>query len=186
MNLFVTREDKNEKTIEKKNKNYRLLLSLPVFLFFNNPEFSHFRGRCGTAWNAASTFRAAIKRNGRQFDRGCERVREREKELRARTAETSYRFSSHAHAANLQITCVHACTWLPGSRTRVISLFPLFLASVPCPPPPRSMIIALRTLRSRSSAETGKGKGHAMQLAVAVNDSEESKLRRGTNLNGPG
>lgn len=91
-----------------------------------------------------------------------------------------------AHAANLQITCVHACTWLPGSRTRVISLFPLFLASVPCPPPPRSMIIALRTLRSRSSAETGKGKGHAMQLAVAVNDSEESKLRRGTNLNGPG
>lgn len=45
--LFVTREDKNEKTIEKKNKNYRLLLSLPVLFSFklNNPEFSHFRAR---------------------------------------------------------------------------------------------------------------------------------------------
>lgn len=32
--LFVTRKDKNEKTIEKKNKNYRLLLSLPVLFFF--------------------------------------------------------------------------------------------------------------------------------------------------------
>lgn len=173
---------------KQSRRRIKIIVFFYLFLFFFFLTIQNFPTSAldGTAWNAASTFRAAIKRNGRQFDRGCERVREREKELRARTAETSYRFSSHAHAANLQITCVHACTWLPGSRTRVISLFPLFLASVPCPPPPRSMIIALRTLRSRSSAETGKGKGHAMQLAVAVNDSEESKLRRGTNLNGPG
>lgn len=36
--LFVTREDKNEKTIEKKNKNYRLLLSLPVLFSFKQPR----------------------------------------------------------------------------------------------------------------------------------------------------
>lgn len=133
-----------------------------------------------TMWNAASTFRAAIKHNGRQFDRGSprERGREREKERELRAWNFLSFLEPRTRCENLQVTCVHACTWLPGPRTRVISLSPSFSSSsVPCPPPPRSMMIALRTLRS--SAETGKGKGHAMQLAVAVNDSEESKLRRG-------
>lgn len=45
--LFVTREDKNEKTIEKKNKNYRLLLSLPVLFSFKQPRiFPLPRTRC--------------------------------------------------------------------------------------------------------------------------------------------
>lgn len=135
-----------------------------------------------TMWNAASTFRAAIKHNGRQFDKGSprERGREREKERELRAWNFLSFLEPRTRCENLQVTCVHACTWLPGPRTRVISLSPspsFSSSSVPCPPPPRSMMIALRTLRS--SAETGKGKGHAMQLAVAVNDSEESKLRRG-------
>lgn len=83
---------------KQSRRRIKIIVFFYLFLFFfllNNPEFSHFRARCGTAWNAASTFRAAIKRNGRQFDRGCERVREREKELRARTAETIVSRATH-------------------------------------------------------------------------------------------
>lgn len=122
---------------------------------------------------------------------GAAREKKRERTLRARTAHklpvVSRGGGTRARTCSTLIVAVNlqarvdwrACTWLPGPRTHIIS---------PSSPrrvraPPRSMIIALCTLRShstkkpREAAETGKVKQHAMQLALAANGLKKFKIR---------
>lgn len=67
----IGRKIKNAR-IEKKRRKIKIIVFFYLFFLLNNPEFSH-RAQCETPWNAASTFRVAIKHNGRQFDRLRER-----------------------------------------------------------------------------------------------------------------
>lgn len=111
---------------KQSRRRIKIIVFFYLFLFFfllNNPEFSHFRARCGTAWNAASTFRAAIKRNGRQFDRGCERKRERITSANRRNFLSFLEPRTRCEFTNHVCTRVHVASGLSNARN--LSLSPL-------------------------------------------------------------